>query len=46
MFHADERQARASLRSLEPIDAELLLPGHGPTWRGTPTDAVARAMEG
>lgn len=45
MFHADERQARASLRSLEPIDAELLLPGHGPSWRGAPADAVARAME-
>ncbi len=37
--------ARSSLTRLEPLEAQLLLPGHGEPWTGTPTDAVALARE-
>jgi hypothetical protein len=36
-------QARESLSAIEPLEARLLLPGHGEPWHGTPQAAVARA---
>jgi glyoxylase-like metal-dependent hydrolase (beta-lactamase superfamily II) len=36
-------QARESLAAIEPLDAKLLLPGHGEGWHGTPRAAVAQA---
>ena len=44
MFHADTETARRSLVHLAALDAEVLLPGHGPSWAGKPADAVARAL--
>jgi glyoxylase-like metal-dependent hydrolase (beta-lactamase superfamily II) len=43
MFHHDLAAAEASLDILAAVDAEVLLPGHGPVWRGTPAEAVRRA---
>jgi hypothetical protein len=34
---------RASLARLEGLSAELILPGHGEPYRGSPADAVALA---
>lgn len=45
MFHHDATLARASLERLSEIDAEMILPGHGPSWVGSPADAVALALE-
>lgn len=42
-FHLDAALARDSLDHLEGLDVDLLLPGHGPPWRGPIVDAVARA---
>lgn len=42
-FHLDAALARDSLDHLEGLDVDLLLPGHGPPWRGPIADAVARA---
>ncbi len=39
----DPQVARTSLARLETLQAELLLPGHGDPWAGTPADAVAAA---
>ena len=39
----DYRQAVASLDALEPLEAALVLPGHGEPFRGSPADAVAQA---
>lgn len=39
----DPSAARASLAVLEPLQADLLLPGHGDPWRGAPSDAVRQA---
>jgi glyoxylase-like metal-dependent hydrolase (beta-lactamase superfamily II) len=36
-------QARESLAAIEPLEANLLLPGHGEPWHGSPTAAVAQA---
>ena len=36
-------RARESLAAIESLDAELLLPGHGEPWHGTPAAAVAQA---
>ena len=36
-------QARESLSAIEPLDAALLLPGHGEPWHGTPAAAVRQA---
>ncbi|MDA0564204.1 MBL fold metallo-hydrolase [Streptomonospora sp. S1-112] len=45
MFHHDRAAALAALEALATTTAEVLLPGHGPLWRGGPADAVARARE-
>src|SRR5690606_31598984 len=44
MFHHDEATARESLRVLAEVDAEILLPGHGPSWSGSPARAVEQAL--
>lgn len=43
--NTDHAQALASLARLEPLAAELILPGHGLPWRGEPGSAVAAARE-
>ena len=42
---ADQNQAIASLDALAKLDATRALTGHGPVWRGSLEDAVARARE-
>lgn len=39
----DPAAARSSLDALAALEADLLLPGHGEPWRGTPTEAVRQA---
>jgi glyoxylase-like metal-dependent hydrolase (beta-lactamase superfamily II) len=39
-FHADVDQAWTSLDHLARLDAEVVVPGHGPAFRGTPAAAV------
>jgi glyoxylase-like metal-dependent hydrolase (beta-lactamase superfamily II) len=41
--HAPEA-ARASLSALAGLDADTVVPGHGPVWRGRLADAVAQAQ--
>ena len=36
-------QARESLAAIEPLEARLVLPGHGEPWHGEPSAAVAQA---
>jgi glyoxylase-like metal-dependent hydrolase (beta-lactamase superfamily II) len=36
-------QASESLARLEELEADVLLPGHGDPWTGSPADAVAQA---
>ncbi len=43
-FNVDHDQARASLDRIIGLEAALLLPGHGPAWKGTPAEAVAQAL--
>ncbi|GAA2434126.1 MBL fold metallo-hydrolase [Streptomyces macrosporus] len=45
MFHHDRARALASLAALEELDADVLLPGHGPVHRGSPRAAVRHARE-
>jgi len=40
-FNLDTAQALASLDRIVDLDADLLLPGHGDPWTGSPADAVA-----
>jgi glyoxylase-like metal-dependent hydrolase (beta-lactamase superfamily II) len=42
-FNNDTDQAYESLERLEMIDADLLLPGHGRPFEGTPAQAVELA---
>lgn len=44
MFHHDEKLALASLEQLAEMDAGIILPGHGPSWKGSPREAVALAV--
>jgi glyoxylase-like metal-dependent hydrolase (beta-lactamase superfamily II) len=44
-FSSDPSGAFASLARLEGLSAELILPGHGEPFRGTPAAAVAQARE-
>jgi glyoxylase-like metal-dependent hydrolase (beta-lactamase superfamily II) len=41
-YNLDNRQAVASLARLEPIEARLILPGHGDAWTGGMADALRR----
>ncbi len=42
-FNHDNAQALDSLQALSAVDAEVLVPGHGPAYAGSP-DAVAAAV--
>ena len=39
-FHLDAEQANASLDRITGLEADLLLPGHGKPWQGSPAAAV------
>jgi len=45
MYHHDDAAARASLSAIAGLDADLLLPGHGPPRTGSVSDAVASALD-
>ena len=40
VFDLDTEQSRASLDRIVDVDANLILPGHGEPWEGTPSRAV------
>ena len=42
-FNVDYEQCFRSLTALDGLEAELLLPGHGDPWRGSPEAAAAQA---
>jgi glyoxylase-like metal-dependent hydrolase (beta-lactamase superfamily II) len=42
-FNADTGLARRSLERLRPLDADVVVPGHGPTFHDTPARAVELA---
>jgi glyoxylase-like metal-dependent hydrolase (beta-lactamase superfamily II) len=44
-FATSSAQAAASLDRIEPLEAGVLLPGHGEPWTGGVAAAVARARE-
>ncbi len=44
MFHHDEAAALASLQALAGLSADVVLPGHGPAYRGSPASAVEQAV--
>lgn len=44
VFNHDEAGCRRSLAVLGALDAEVMLPGHGPLWRGPVREAVAAAQ--
>lgn len=43
-FNHDNAQARESLDRLAALPADVVIPGHGPVFRGTPAQAVASAL--
>ena len=43
VFNHDAAACLRSLEALGMLDTEVLLPGHGPVWRGAIRDAVAHA---
>ena len=43
-FHTDADLARASLAQLRELPADVVVPGHGPAFRGTPARAVELAL--
>jgi glyoxylase-like metal-dependent hydrolase (beta-lactamase superfamily II) len=46
VFNHDEDACRRSLDTLAALDTGVLLPGHGPVWRGAMRDAVNQASHG
>ena len=44
MFNHDEAATVASLQALAGLPADVVLPGHGPLYRGSPASAVERAL--
>ena len=40
-FNRDHEQAMSSLDRIVDLEADLLLPGHGDPWAGSPAEAVA-----
>ena len=44
-FHVDTARARVSLQVLADLEAEVVVPGHGPAYRGSPASAVTAALE-
>ncbi|MFJ5263119.1 MBL fold metallo-hydrolase [Streptomyces sp. NPDC088387] len=45
MFHRERAEAIASLEAFEALDADVLLPGHGPVHRGPVAEAARHARE-
>jgi glyoxylase-like metal-dependent hydrolase (beta-lactamase superfamily II) len=45
-FHHDADAMDASLDTIAAVDADAIVPGHGPVFRGSPRDAVARLRRG
>ena len=45
-FHHDLEAMDASLDVIADIDADAIVPGHGPVFRGSPRDAVAQLRRG
>ena len=43
--NVSDAQARESLTQIAQLDADVVLPGHGEPWRGSPADAVREARE-
>ena len=43
-FNTDTELARASLGQLRDLPADVVVPGHGPAFRGSPADAVDLAL--
>ena len=41
----NDAQTRESLTQIEALDADVLLPGHGEPWHGSPGDAVREARD-
>lgn len=44
LFNHDEQGCLRSLSALGLLDTEILLPGHGPVWRGSIREAAAQAQ--
>ncbi len=44
LFNHDEAGCLRSLETLEALDGDVMLPGHGPVWRGPIADAARQAM--
>jgi glyoxylase-like metal-dependent hydrolase (beta-lactamase superfamily II) len=44
-FNTDTAQARESLQRLRDLDAEVVVPGHGPAFHGSPDEAVRQALD-
>jgi flavorubredoxin len=40
-FHHDTEAMDTSLDVIAAVDADAIIPGHGPVYRGSPEDAVA-----
>ena len=45
LFNHDQRRCIDSLRTIETVEADVLLPGHGPVWRGPASDAARQALQ-
>lgn len=44
MFNHDDEAALASLHALAALSADVVVPGHGPAYRGSPASAVEQAI--
>lgn len=44
IYNTDTAQAARSLQALRPLSADVVVPGHGPAFVGTPQQAVDRAL--
>jgi hypothetical protein len=42
-FHTDAAQAATALDVIAGLDASVIVPGHGPVWFGSASDAAAIA---
>ena len=43
MFNHDDAAALTSLQALARLSADVVLPGHGPAYRGSPASSVEQA---